>query len=97
MERVELRQRALHFQTKTVVHDNTNQAADDTKAKNSPFPVIRVSRHRHVSCLETVSRHGLSCLSLGSVSTLVCLVLALSSFHISSCLMSHDNVLITSL
>jgi len=33
---------------------------------------------RHVSRLETVLRHGFSCLGLGSVSTLVYLVLALS-------------------
>ena len=46
---------------------------------------------RHVSCLQTVSRHGCSCLGLGSVSTLVCLVLVrVSSFHVSSCLMSHN-------
>ena len=49
---------------------------------------------RHVSCLETVSRHGFSCLGPGSVSTLVCLVL---SIHVSSCLMSHDCVLTMSL
>jgi len=36
-----------------------------------------------MSCLETVSRHGFSCLGLGSVSTLVYLDLAVSSFHVS--------------
>ena len=53
---------------------------------------------RHVSRLETVSKHGFSCLGLGCVSTLVCLVLArVWSFHVSSCLMSRDCVLIVSL
>ena len=53
---------------------------------------------RHVSRLETVSRHGFLCLGLGSVLTLICLVLArVSSFHVSSCLMSHDCVFIVSL
>ena len=53
---------------------------------------------RHVSRLETVPRHGFSCLGLGSVSTLVCLVLArVSSIDVSSCLMSHDCVLTASL
>ena len=37
----------------------------------------------HVSCVETVSRHGFSCLCLDSVSTLVCLVLALSRVSMS--------------
>jgi len=46
---------------------------------------------RQVSRLETVSRHGFSCLGLGSVSTLVLSRLgAVSSVHVSSCLMSHD-------
>ena len=41
---------------------------------------------RHVSRLETVSRHGFLCLGLGSVLTLICLVLSrVSSFHVSSC------------
>jgi len=53
---------------------------------------------RHVSCLETVSRHGFSCLGLGSVSTLVCLVVAqVLNFHVSSCLMFHNCVLHVSL
>jgi len=48
------------------------------------------------TCL--VSRRGFSCFVLGSVSTLVCLVLAhVSSFHVSSCLISHDWVLTVSL
>ena len=53
---------------------------------------------RRVSRLETVSSHGFSYLELGSVSTLVCLVLArVSSFHVPSCLVSHDCVLTVSL
>ena len=48
---------------------------------------------RHVSRLETVSRHGFSCLGLGSVSTLVLsCVGSVSGFHVSSCLTSHDCV-----
>jgi len=46
---------------------------------------------RHVSCFETVLRHCFSWISLGSVSTLVCLVLALSQLSMSrhvSCLMT---------
>jgi len=45
-----------------------------------------------------ISRHGFSCLAPGSVSTLVCLVLAhVSSFHVSSCLMFLDCILTISL
>jgi len=44
------------------------------------------------------SQDMFSCLGLGSVSTLVCLVLArVLSFHVSSCLMSCDCVLSVSL
>jgi len=53
---------------------------------------------RHLSCLETISRHGFSCLGLGSAATLACFVSArVSSFHVSSCLVSHDCVLTVSL
>ena len=46
---------------------------------------------RHVSRLETVARHR--CLGLGSVSTLIYLVLAyVSSIRVSSCLVSLDCV-----
>jgi len=44
-----------------------------------------------LNCLETVSIRGFTCLGLGSVSTLVCLVLALSRVSMSrhvSCLMT---------
>jgi len=41
-----------------------------------------------------VSRHGFSCLSLGSVSEFIlCGLGSVLSFHVSSCLMSHDCVL----
>jgi len=73
------------------IHVSTLNCSSDVKTSD------RVSRH--VSRLETVSRHDyLSCLGLVSVSTLVCLVLArVSSFHVSSCLMSHDCVFTVSL
>jgi len=57
---------------------------------------VSVGVSRHVSHLETVSRHGFSCLGLGSVSTLSCLG-SVSSFRVLSCLMSHDCVLTVSL
>jgi len=50
-----------------------------------------------MSRLETVSRHGFSCLGLGSPSTLASCLGSVSSFHVSSCLMSHDCVLTVSL
>jgi len=39
---------------------------------------------RCVSSLETVSRHGFSCLSLCSVSTRMSCIVSVSSFHVSS-------------
>jgi len=57
------------------------------------FQPVKESRD---TCL--VSRHGFSCLSLGSVSTHVCLLLArVSCFHVSSCLTTRDCVLTESL
>jgi len=74
-------------------NDNKCNASADTEKNNASIAVME-SRDtclvlRHVSRLET----WFSCLGLGSVSTLVCLVLdRRSSFYISSCLMSRDCV-----
>jgi len=52
---------------------------------------------RHVSCLKTVSRHGFSCLGLGSLSTLVRFLIGpvFSSFLVSPCLMSLWGIAIS--
>ena len=58
-----------------------------------PWPVMESRKF----VARVLSRDSFSCLSLGSVSTLVCLVLALYRvFHVSSCLVSHDCVLTVS-
>ena len=53
---------------------------------------------RHVSCIETVSRHG-SFMSRSSLSLYICMscLVSVPSFHVSSCLVSHDCVLTVSL
>ena len=54
------------------------------------------SRDIYASCLETLSlEREFSCAGLWSVSTLV--IGSVSSFHVSSCLISHDCVLTVSL
>jgi len=60
-----------------------------TKTDQCWINTNNTSVSRHVSCFETISRHGFSRLSLGLDSTLVCLVLALSRVSMSchvSCL-----------
>jgi len=56
---------------------------------------VRTKSHRD-TCLVSrlsLSRHGFSCLDLGLVSTLVCLVLAVSRVSMSRHVSSHDCIL----
>jgi len=79
-------------------HSSTPSRPSGSTSASRPQYSSQICACGHVFCPETVLRHGFSCLSLGSVSTLVrsCLG-SVSSFHEWSCLMCHDCVLTVSL